>query len=169
MTTNVHSRTSKLVDFYRNMQMDPDGRSFSDVLEFDLRKMERDHVYMQWMFPLPELSKAQPLAPVMSAGDLAEFRSSPEILAMAREAYQKFAMFLRQTTVWQHPLDHNHQRITRALRFLTLVGLSAEARALYGYVSSREFDDISERSLWYWAEALNEYPAWLSAEPSEAI
>ena len=169
MTTNVHSRTSKLLDFYRNKGMDAEGRSFAEVLDFDLRKMERDHVYMQWLFPLPEASKAQPKSLVMREGDLEEFRTEPEFHAMAREAYQKFARFLQQTTVWQHPLDHNHLRITRALRFLTLIGLAPEARALYGYVSSREFDEISERSLWYWAEALTESPAWLTSEPSEAI
>ncbi|MDA1036717.1 MAG: opioid growth factor receptor-related protein [Chloroflexi bacterium] len=169
MTTGVHKRMSKLLDFYRNQGTDGEGRSFADVLDFDLRMMERDHVYMQWMFPVPERSKAQPKSPVMTGDDLEEFQTVPEFHAMAREAYQKFAMFLQQTTVWQHPLDHNHLRITRALRFLTLIGLNAEARALHGYVSSREFNEISEKSLWYWAEALNEYPAWLTDEPSDAI
>ncbi len=42
MTTNVHSRTSKLLDFYRNKGTDAEGRSFAEVLDFDLRKMTRD-------------------------------------------------------------------------------------------------------------------------------
>ena len=154
---------SKLLDFYRNQGTDDQGRSIVDVLGFDLRKMERDHVYIQWLYPLPEQSESQPQSPVMTEADLEEFRSDPGLRAIAREAYQKFASFLQQTWVWQHPLDHNHLRITRVLRFLVLVGLDAEARGLHGYVASREFDEISERSLWYWAEALEEHPGWLEA------
>jgi hypothetical protein len=54
-------------------------------------------------------------------------------------------------------------------RFLPLIGLSARARALYRYVLSREFDEVSERSLRYWAEALNEYVACLTTERSKTI
>ena len=54
---------------------------------------------------------------------------------------------------WVCPADHNHLRLTRILRALTLLGLSTEATELHGAIS--RYDAVfPERTKRFWREAL---------------
>ena len=49
---------------------DDRGRTLDEVLAFSDADLERVHDYVQWLFPLPTRSLAQPGAPVLAAADI---------------------------------------------------------------------------------------------------
>lgn len=155
---------SRLIEFYGGQGADDAGRYFNEVMDFDLDALEHGHDYIQWIFPLPEASRFHPRAPLLTEEDLARFTHPDSVLRtiQARRACILMLNFFMSTTAWRAPKDHNHLRITRILRFLTLIGLDPEARAFLR-VAEREAPAVPERTRWYWKEALNKNPAWLEA------
>jgi hypothetical protein len=70
--------------------------------------------------------------------------------------------FASNTTIWLSPGNHNHLRITRILRCLTLLGLDAEARAfldclyeVYEHEQNKPMPAISYETMLYWREAVD--------------
>ena len=55
-----------IVTFLEGEGPDDRGRSLFDVLAFDDAALERNHDFIQWLFPLPEPSSAVPDAPVLT-------------------------------------------------------------------------------------------------------
>lgn len=153
---------SRLIDFYRGRGTDDAGRTFHEMMDFAEDALEREHSYIQWLFPLPEPSRFHPDAPLLTEEDLAEFTHPDSVLRtiQARRACILMLNFFVTTTAWRAPGDHNHLRITRILRFLTLIGLDGEALTFLR-VAERDAPNVSERTRWYWREALNKHPAWL--------
>jgi hypothetical protein len=69
--------------------------------------------------------------------------------------------FAATATGWLSPGNHNHLRITRLLKCLTVLGLEAEAKAFFGCLSgiyddeqSRPMPAISEETMQYWRDAV---------------
>src|ERR1019366_6849365 len=69
--------------------------------------------------------------------------------------------FATEATVWLSPGNHNHLRITRILRCLSLLGLEAEAKAFFDRLSEIYQDEqnkpvpaISDETMLYWREAV---------------
>ncbi len=141
---------SRLIDFYRRTRPTDEGYGLAQILAWPDEQIEAVHTFVQWLFPLVERSGANPAAPVLDEQDIAEFRRSPELRAMLSAAFVRMLSFYglklirerkqvrvvraqdfpRQALHWLTPANHNHLRITRILRSLTLLGLDEEARAL---------------------------------------
>jgi Opioid growth factor receptor (OGFr) conserved region len=138
---------SRLVDFYRGQGTDSEGRLLGDVWGWGDDELEAVHDFIQWLFPLPEPSGYNPNAPLLSAEDVAAFRSDPLLQANLHKSFERILTFLglslvdgtvregpnftdRSADVWLAP-NHNWLRITRILRSLHLLGLEADARALF--------------------------------------
>ena len=71
--------------------------------------------------------------------------------------------FAAKATVWLSPGNHNHLRITRILRCLSLLGLEAEARAFFECLSeiyeneqSQPRPAISTETILYWRRAVGD-------------
>jgi hypothetical protein len=71
--------------------------------------------------------------------------------------------FAAKATVWLSPGNHNHLRITRILRCLSLLGLEAEAKAFFDCLSEIYEDEqkkpmpaISDETMLYWKEAVGD-------------
>ena len=71
--------------------------------------------------------------------------------------------FAAKATVWLSPGNHNHLRITRILRCLSLLGLEAEARAFFECLSeiydneqSQPRPAISTETIQYWRRAVGD-------------
>ena len=47
---------SRLLDFYRGLKADTEGRSLKEILAWDEDDLEAVHDFIQWLFPLPEPS-----------------------------------------------------------------------------------------------------------------
>jgi hypothetical protein len=165
---------SRLVDFYRGAAADPESRNLKDIWGWPDDDLEAVHDFIQWLFPLPEPSRFNPAAPLLTPADIAAFQSDPLLHANLRRSFERILPFLgltvaeggsvregptfaaRAPDVWLVP-NHNWLRITRILRRLTLLGLGAEAQALYerleALYSSRQFP-ITAETFRYWQEAV---------------
>jgi hypothetical protein len=126
---------------------DDQGRTFDEILGWDDARLEMVHDYIQWIFPLPERSGANPWAPVLNAETIAAIRGDAEMRGRLGAAFLRmlafygFALegnrvaesprFAAASRNWLHAGNHNHLRLTRMLRSLRVLGLEHEAAALW--------------------------------------
>ena len=153
---------SAIVAFYRGGR-DDRGRTLAEILNWDTDRLEHTHDFIQWLFPLRDRSMANPDAPVLSDGDVAEFRRDPALrqrmldaLAVMRAFYRFDAAAPRQ---WLHPGNHNYLRLTRMLRSLRTVGLEEAARSLFDDLAAvyrTHAAVIGARTYDYWRRAITD-------------
>ncbi len=72
---------------------DDQGRTFDEILGWDDARLEMVHDYIQWIFPLPERSGANPWAPVLDAAAIAAIRGSAEMQGRLRAAFLRMLAF----------------------------------------------------------------------------
>ncbi len=152
---------SDLTEFLRGDVPNSNGLTLSDILDFSDEQFEFGHTHIQWMFPLPEASKAQPSSPIATQEDYDIIEMTPAVKMRMIASLGRFILFLDRTKVWRRPRDHNHLRITRALRSLCFCGLNDVAFDFCRYVKAEVGDIVGERTCWFWDEALKRNPAWL--------
>ncbi|HEY1867695.1 MAG TPA: opioid growth factor receptor-related protein [Candidatus Cybelea sp.] len=137
----------RIVAFYEAGALDDRGRTLNDILRFDDAKLEHVHDFIQWLFPLPERSGANPSAPVLDDAAIDAFRTRPELRAALRRSLDRMLSFYgfewigerivrapsfaQRSSNWLRPGDHNHLRLTRILRSLYVLGEARAARALF--------------------------------------
>ena len=169
---------SRLVDFYRGENTDARGRFLKDIWDWNDNELEQVHDFIQWLFPLPEPSQFNSNAPLLTQEDIVAFKGEEFLRANLRESFVRILTFLglslaeggevvegqnissRTSDVWSVP-NHNWLRITRILRSLKLLGLAAEADALYGRLEDfyhRGGFPISADTFRYWTEAVKGLP-----------
>jgi hypothetical protein len=101
----------------------------------------------QWLFPLSETSAFNISAPVLTPDVIKAFRSQTDLQQNLRQSFLRMLGFygleLKGSEVvrgrgfeikaanWLSASNHNHLRITRILKSLTLFGLEAEAKAFF--------------------------------------
>jgi hypothetical protein len=165
---------SRLLDFYRGDGTDTEGRRLGEILAWDDDELEAVHDFVQWLFPLPEPSRFNPDAPLLTAEDIAAFRTEPLLRTNLLQSLGRFLAFLgliqkpdgtvaegptfaaRVADVWAYP-NHNWLRITRLLRCLRLLGLEDRARSLYAWLESQYRASkypIPPDTFRYWTEAI---------------
>jgi Opioid growth factor receptor (OGFr) conserved region len=156
--------------------VDDDGRTLDEIVGWDDARLEMVHDYIQWLFPLPERSGANPSAPVLDARTIAQIRGDAEMQERLRAAFQRmltfygFALegdavvegprFTAASRNWLHAGNHNHLRLTRMLRSLRVLGLVREAallwealRALYEQESAAGRRTITPETFTFWRQA----------------
>jgi hypothetical protein len=142
---------SRITGFYFGEAPDHRGRVLDDLQTQTLDSLDRNHDYIQWLFPLPEPSSANPDAPLLSASGISEFAQSEDLrgnllrsLVVMLRAYgmelvrgaagpviHRSDTFPLRNKVWLTPFNHNFLRFTRILRSLTLLGCKEYADALF--------------------------------------
>jgi hypothetical protein len=170
------TNASTVVRFYRGDGRDARGRTLDDILGWDDAALESVHDFVQWLFPLDEPSAFNPDAPLVSEADRAAFRQDPRLEANLRRAFERMLAFYgleldetgaapavrragswdERSPVWLHRGNHNHLRLTRILKSLTILGQPALARALYDRLweeANRAPDRITPVTLRYWTSA----------------
>lgn len=170
---------SAITDFYAGRGQDGSGRTLREVLGWPDRRLEEVHDYIQWLFPLPEPSGANPSAPVLDPETIARFHADDALRARLGEAFERMLAFYgfaqREGTIvraedfeqhardWLTPGNHNHLRITRMLRSLRVLGLGGEAErwwraleALHAREAGAGRYSITERTFAYWRRAATE-------------
>lgn len=152
---------SPVVDFYR-------GSSVETVWADTDDRLERRHDYIQWLFPLPEPSRFSVTAPILTQADVAVFRGDVTLQDRVRRSLARMTLFFSRTRAWRRPHDHNHLRITRIIRCLTLLGMAPDAAGFLDWVLS-EYPDAPASTRAYWSGALQEHPPWLSDRPSSEV
>jgi Opioid growth factor receptor (OGFr) conserved region len=142
--------------FLAGVGRDGRGRLAADVLSFSDRDLEAVHDYIQWLFPLPTRSAAQPHSPILTPIEIAAIRAHPRAVATLKVATERMLRFYRETQWWLTSHDHNHLRITRILHSLRLLVGPDEAKAFYDAIfalNEAAGAPVNTRSLHYWAEA----------------
>ena len=132
------------------------GRTLSMIMAFDDQAIENTHDFIQWIFPLDEPSRSHPGAPVLDLFEIEEIKSSDVALENLMQSADWYFGFLQRHDHWIRQYDHNHLRISRAIKSLRLL-VSDEVADRYkaaildflgGNISA-----ISERSRGYWLNA----------------
>lgn len=161
--------TSALLAFYRGAGTDAASRTIEEIWAWDHKRLEMVHDFIQWLFPLPDASRFNPDAPLLSARDIASFRTDADLRARALRSLDlmlEFYGFKRESgsvvrsprfsaaAPWLQPLNHNHLRLTRIMLFLRHIGLTAEADALLAClldIAAQEGKGaVSDRTLGFW-------------------
>ncbi|MGA3103577.1 MAG: opioid growth factor receptor-related protein [Terriglobales bacterium] len=158
-------------------------------------RLETVHDFVQWLFPLPERSGFNVTAPILTPESIEEFWMRPELLENLRVSFvhmlnfygfevrlgeritvTRAANFAVKAAGWLSPSNHNHLRITRILRSLSVLGLDAEAvaffdclREIYGEEQSKAEPAISEETMRYWEKSVSDSGRSLEAEESGAF
>lgn len=170
------STESPLIAFYRGEGRDHRGRSLADIHEFDFYELEFHHDYIQWLFPLPEPSGANPSAPLLSEQDIAAFSANESLRRSLLHSFElmlqfygldlwdrerrvevvRSAGFDERSRYWLTKGNHNFLRISRIVRSLTLLGCQRHAAAfleclerIYG----EHADAVGSATLGYWRRA----------------
>ena len=168
-------RDDRLIRFFGG-GADDDGRTFKEILDWDDARLEMVHDYIQWIFPLPERSGANPSAPVLDSPTIAAIREDAEMQGRLRAAFLRMiefygfalegdrvvegARFAAASRNWLHAGNHNHLRLTRMLRCLRVLGLEREAAALWEALRSLYENErnsgrrtITEETFAFWKQA----------------
>ncbi|KAI1820854.1 hypothetical protein F4861DRAFT_533393 [Xylaria intraflava] len=172
----------RLVNFYDPSinGRDARGRTLSEILEWSDEKLERQHDYIQTVFPLPEESVFSFEAPVIDEETMLIFARSPGLQRNLLRALKRMLAFygfdaqdrgpgLRLTIApradcergfahWVRRMDHNHLRITRIIRCLRVLGLGGAAKdffdALIAVCQSR--GAVGSTSIAFWTRAVED-------------
>lgn len=150
------SVTDPLHAYLAGLGPDGRGRLIDAVLGFSDEELEAAHDYIQWLFPLPERSSAQPQAPVLTGPAIQSIKTDRRALGNLARATERMLRFYRDTAWWLRPYDHNHLRITRIIRSLNLLAGPGEARRFHREILALHEAagaPVNDRSLRYWAEA----------------
>jgi hypothetical protein len=165
---------SAILDFYRGTGTDGNGWRIDEVLSWTDTELEDVHDYIQWLFPLPEKSMANPWAPVLDKPTIHAFHNEARLqdalrgLKFAEKAIEPAFNFETRAASWLTPANHNHLRLTRMLRSLRILGLEDEAQALWSalktvHATEAGKNSISERTWNFWTRAATETPKHLQS------
>lgn len=162
---------SEILDFYRGGQ-DDEGRALDEILNWPDAELEGVHDFIQWLFPLPERSGANPSAPVLDAVTMDAFLTSEDLRQRLRASFLRMLRFYglefrdgavqpgedfaARSANWLSPGNHNHLRLTRILRSLRLLGLSSESTALFAALTeiyASHPGRITPRTYQFWQNA----------------
>ncbi len=168
---------SLLIDFYLGQRPDLRGRKIEAIWGWDNVRLEVEHDYIQWLFPLVEKSRFNPDAPVLTAVDIQAFQSSEDLKHRLLTSFKCMLQFyglqlaedngiISITTAetfsqrredWLSWGNHNHLRITRILTSLRLLGLDDYAQAFFQRLTQiyrLAPDEIDPRSYAFWNAAI---------------
>ena len=168
--------SDSIVQFYSGGR-DAAGRTLDEVLARDDEWLESVHDYIQWLFPTRQPSGVNPLAPLVTDATAAAFRRNAALRERLRRALNRMLTFygLRwnvdrveidrdrfpsRASVWLHPGNHNHLRLTRIMKSVAALGLPTEARALQRCLIDEIADGagrgrVSTRTAQFWRRAID--------------
>lgn len=187
--------TSFLIRFFdpSTASADPLGRTLASILAFTNAELEYHHDYVQILFPLPEGSPINPMAPVITKEVYVTFHERLELRLSLINALRRMLAFYgfeiqeaeeegdrgddvkvvkasnfeKQARNWMRRFNHNHLRITRIIRSLRVLGLEDYAQAFYDALQADEITRVvSGSSQMYWRRAM-ERPLYLAPSDEE--
>jgi len=145
-----------VLDFLEGKGKDNSGSFIHDILAFDDAALERKHDFIQWLFPLPEPSRAQPSSPVLTTDEIKAIRASSEAQANLGRATRRMMDFYQQNDHWLRSYDHNHLRITRIVRSLVVLKSRQAAQEFLSAIEGRveaAGNPVNSDSRDYWRRA----------------
>ncbi|MGV3577503.1 opioid growth factor receptor-related protein [Brevundimonas sp.] len=147
---------SAIVDFLKGAGTDGAGRTVFEVVAMSDQDVEQNHDFIQWLFPLAELSGANRRAPVLSPADVKEIHASGLAQIALAAATDRMAHFYIRHGHWLVDHDHNHLRITRIIKSLRLLRGPGEAEDFRQIILRRDEQagrPVSAGSRQHWINA----------------
>lgn len=165
---------NKLLAFYYGGFPDDRGRLLAEITRQDDLWLEVTHDYIQWLFPLREISKVTPSSPLIDNQVFAAFHDDAllrrHLLASFIRMLAFYGLALRNGVVvkgsnWQERKSnwftedtHNNLRITRILKSLSILGLRAEAESFVSALNALRQSEpdcgIGDEAYRFWNSAL---------------
>ncbi|WP_339935618.1 opioid growth factor receptor-related protein [Vreelandella glaciei] len=160
-----------LIAFHRGEGVDHKGRYLRDIWALSPFWLEHTHVYIQWLFPIPEAGRFNAFAPLLTPVVQAAFERDTllrqhqqrslnvmlDFFGLAREgnAISAQPTLSIQSHIWLKAGGHNHLRITRIIRSLALCYQPELARSFQHAVIhiGTQHGVVSETSLQFWRDA----------------
>lgn len=180
-----------IIEFYDPVVLGRDarGRTQNSILAWDNGKLESCHDYIQVLFPLPEGSPFNWMAPIVNRVTFDAFRFREELRERLRASFVRILNlydlqlqsagadlivvsadnFSRASGNWVTRFNHNHLRITRIIRSLRVLGLEEEARAFFVILKQTYYGTrgkICSRSFMYWSRAAKR-PLFIAPDDDE--
>lgn len=159
------------------------GRLLTEIWSYDDNKLESDHSFIQWIFPIEEISKHHFGAPHIR--DISFYKKDKqEFEIIKKNILKSFELMLKyygfeiaglsneqgkvsvnivphknydaQSKKWKTPHNHNYLRITRILKCLILFDLRIYAEGFNKalYLIDNSDRAISKRNYDYWFNAI---------------
>ena len=159
---------SKLSDFYGHGGANNSGRRLADIWSFTNDEFETVHDYIQWLFPLKDVSKFNHDAPLLTDEDIEAIdkilvRHSFNVMCDFYGIQNNGVGLVKDPNTWNHRSaawltkdNHNFLRLTRIVKCLRLFNLDQEATVLTMFLTDLydEYEDIiGETTLRFWVEA----------------
>ncbi len=165
---------SQLLRFYSGSHPDHRGRTLAEILKQDDQWLELTHDYIQWLFPLAEMSRASRHAPLLDRATVDAFKADNQLRSHMRASFVRMLRFFGlqvnrdgiskadnwddRKREWFTENTHNSLRLTRMMKSLYALGFVWEARTLQATLDalcSTEPDcGIDETSRRYWNDAI---------------
>ncbi|WP_167836920.1 opioid growth factor receptor-related protein [Leptospira ryugenii] len=169
--------TSKIIEFYSLRIPDNRNRLLIDIWKQNNHWLEVTHDYIQWLFPLKEKSQFNENAPILKNEDIAEFSNNEFLKENLKKSFlvllrfyglrlrEENRLFLTEydesfqirKNVWLTPGNHNHLRITRILKSLSLLALNDYAKSFFlclEDIYKADKQKISKITFSFWKEAI---------------
>ena len=142
-----------ILNFLIGNQEDSSNRCIQDIWEMNDREIENTHNFIQWIFPLSERSEAVPNSPIVSEEEIYQIKNSELAQNNIKKSSDWFLGFLERNKYWICYSNHNHLRITRAIKSLRLIHSNKEAEKfktdIFNLIEGNE-DKISSISIEFW-------------------
>lgn len=142
--------------FLENIEPDIYGRMLSDIWNFTDAKIEKEHNFIQWVFPTSTPSISVPGSPLLEIEEIKQIRKSIAAVENLYNSSEWFFSFLERNNFWIKAQDHNHLRITRIIQSLRLLGDADEAdffREQVLRLLGNDLNKIPPRTIKFWKDA----------------
>lgn len=147
-----------LLGFLKGTGKDRHGRTIEEIWNYTDEQIESVHNYIQWLFPLREMSENVMGSPYLETDEeIKKIREDSDTQENFVKSLMRMQNFYRDNDFWLQPNDHNHLRITRILKSTALLSSKENAREFYDFIMwrVREFQPVTEESLDYWENSIH--------------
>ena len=125
-----------MLNYLNGKQPDIYNRYLEDIWKMSDKEIESVHNFIQWIFPLNERSGVNPDAPILTHQDIIDIKKSNIAQQNMKKSADWFLGFLTRNLYWICQSNHNHLRITRAIKSLRLIHSNEEAEKFKNSIMS---------------------------------
>ena len=145
-----------ILNFLIGNVADSNNRFIYDIWKMHDFEIENTHNFVQWIFPLNEKSQAVPNSPILTENEILQISNSTIAKKNIEKSSKWYLNFLDKNRYWISHSDHNHLRITRAIKSLRLIHSEEEAekfkRNIFNLIEGNE-NKINTRTLKFWEDS----------------
>ena len=143
-------------DFLTLRGKDFKGRTLKDIWSFSDEEIEKNHDFIQIVFPLNKPSQSVFHGYYLDSEELVhQIKNNSEATNNIIKSSYWFISFLKRNMYWNTHSDHNQWRITRVIECLRLLVSDEEADNFYISVLEliKDNNQVNKRTLGFWKNA----------------